>query len=441
LKLFFVLAFTFALVLALIFMPSIQNHQAAGTSNNSKILPGEFIVTLKPTSDRDVIALAEQFNETLKAQGGSVDQVYTKAIDGFSVKGVDDIGPLAFDPAVAKVERNMAMPVDAQYASTAIDRIDLDKAATTAYRPDKRETKTNVDIAVIDSAVSPSHPDLNVFRSVSFISGIDTSIETHGTHVAGICCARDNLGGVVGVAQGARIWSLRICGGDVGPNLCSSAGIVGAANYIITNKASIDVATMSCCGGNPTNTADASAVSNVIANGVTFVRSAGNTGTECLSNWGCAHPTAIVVSNLQDFDGKCGGLTNSGTNRDDILRSSSTYGSQIDIMAPGSNILSTWPGGAPGGAFPSESQFPYIGTSQQGFYQFLSGTSMATPVVAGVAALVKLSNPSWTPAQIKTDLQAKAYSQSQSCDGSSKGGLVQGANSKSSEKILFAGNY
>ena len=440
-KLFFVLTFVFALAVGLIFMPSIQNHQAAGIPTNGKALPGEFIVTLKPTSDRDVIVLAEQFNETLKAQGGSVDQVYTKAIDGFSVKGVDDIGPLAFDPNVASVERNMAMPQDAQYIPTDIDRIDLDKAATAAYRPDKRETKTNVDIAVIDSAVPASHPDLNVFRSASFISGVDNPVQTHGTHVAGICCARDNLGGVVGVAQGARIWSLRICGGDVGNGLCSSAGIVGAANYIITNKASIDVATMSCCGGNPTNTADSTAVSNVIANGVTFVRSAGNTGSECLSNWGCAHPSAIVVSNLQDFDGKCGGLTNSGTKRDDTLSASSTYGSQIDIMAPGSNILSTWPGGAPGGAFPLESQFPYIGTSEQGFYQFLSRTSMATPVVAGLAALVKLSNPSWTPAQIKTDLQAKAYSQSQSCDGSSKGGLVQGANAKSSEKILWAGAY
>ena len=316
-------------------MPSIQNRQASAIPTNGKIIPGEFIVTLKPTSDRQVIALADEFNETLQAQGGIVDKVYTRAIDGFSVKGVDNIGPLAFDPAVASVERNMAMPQDAQYIPTDIDRIDLDKAATAAYRPDRKETKTNVDIAVIDSVVHP-HPDLNIFKTISMITGVDTAIQSHGTHVAGICCARDNLGGVVGVAQGARIWSIRICGGDVGDGLCSSAGIVGAADYIILNKASIEVATMSCCGGNPTNTADTTAISNVISNGVTYVRSAGNTGTECLSNWGCAHPTAIVVSNLADYDGKCGGLKNSGTSRDDSLRTSSTWGSQIDIMAPGS---------------------------------------------------------------------------------------------------------
>ena len=434
------LLIAFALVIGLIFMPSIQNQNAQAIPTNGKIIPGEFIVTLKPTSDRHIIALADEFNETLQAQGGIVDKVYTRAIDGFSVKGVDNIGPLAFDPAVAKVERNMAMPQDAQYIPTDIDRIDLDKAATAAYRPDKRETKTNVDIAVIDSVVHP-HPDLNIFKTISMITGVDTAIQSHGTHVAGICCARDNLGGVVGVAQGARIWSIRICGGDVGDGLCEYRRHRGAADYIILNKASIEVATMSCCGGNPTNTADATAISNVISNGVTYVRSAGNTGTECLSNWGCAHPTAIVVSNLADYDGKCGGLKNSGTSRDDSLRTSSTWGSLIDIMAPGSEILSTWPAGAPGVAFPSESQFPYIGTSTQGYYQFLSGTSMATPVVAGVAALVKLNNPSWTPAQIKADLLAKAYPQTQACDGSSKGGLVQGANAKSSEKILYAGAY
>ena len=205
-------------------MPT-QNQNAQAIPTNGKILPGEFIVTLKPTSERHVIALADEFNETLQAQGGIVDRVYTRAIDGFSVKGVDDIGPLAFDPAVQSVERNMALPTETQYPSTGIARIGLDKAATAAFRPDNRETKTNVDIAVIDTVVHP-HPDLNIFRTVSFITGTDDPVEFHGTHVAGICCARDNLGGVVGVAQGARIWSLKICGGDVGDNLCSFSGII-----------------------------------------------------------------------------------------------------------------------------------------------------------------------------------------------------------------------
>jgi subtilisin family serine protease len=438
LNIFIIIAFTFVLVIGLVFMPT-QNQNAEAIPTNGKILPGEFIVTLKPTSDRHVIALADGFNETLQAQGGIVDRVYTRAIDGFSVKGVDDIGPLAFDPAVAKVERNMAMPVDAQFNPTGISRIGLDKAATTAFRPDKRETKTNVDIAVIDAVVHP-HPDLNIFRTVSFISGTDPAVQIHGTHVAGICCARDNLGGVVGVAQGARIWSLKVCGGDVGDNLCSFSGVIAAADYVIANKASIEVATMSCCGGGESSTAKNTAISNVIANGVTYTLSMGNTGTECQPTWGCALPTtAIAVSNLRDYDGKCGGLLNSGTNRDDTLSTSSTWGSQADIMAPGTNILSTIPGTAEHN--PYSSALPYIGVSEQGAYEWLSGTSMATPYAAGVAGLIKVKNPGWTPAQIKTDMQANGLSQSLACDGASEGGLVQGANAKGSEKLLWAENY
>jgi subtilisin family serine protease len=83
----------------------------------------------------------------------------------------------------------------------------------------------------------------------------------------------------------------------------------------------------------------------------------------------------------------------------------------------------------------------YIGTSEQGKYATLSGTSMSSPIAAGIGGLVKSKNPSWTPAQIKTDLLAKAYPQTQSCDGFGKGGLTSAANSKSSEKILYAGAY
>jgi subtilisin len=448
LKVFYgVLVFTFALVLALIYLPSISQKQARASDMvdmpPSKVLPGEYIITLQNTSARQVEALADEFNDTLAAQGGTVDHVYTNAIDGFSVKGVTDLGPLASDPMVKSIEPNTAMPYEAQYIPTGIDRIDSDKAVTQAYRPDKKETKTNVDIAVIDSNVYP-HPDLNLFRSVDFVGGADIPVQSHGTHVAGICCARDNLGGVVGVAQGARIWSLRICGGTVGDGLCSGSGIIAASDYIITNKASIEVATMSCCGGNPTTTAVSTAVSNVISNGVTFVRSMGNTGTECQPDWGCAHPTAIVVSNLQDYDGKCGRkadqVSSAGTAIDDRLSAGSTWGSQADIMAPGTKILSTWPGGATGSAFPDPNTFPYIGTSEQGFYQFLSGTSMATPYVAGAAALIKLSNPSFTPAQVKSDMQANAISRTAACDGSSKGGLAFEPTARGSEKILYVGN-
>jgi subtilisin len=441
------LGFVFALVLALIYLPSISQKQQQATASDildmppSKVLPGEYIVTLQNTSARQVEALADEFNDTLAAQGGSVDHVYTNAIDGFSVKGVTDLGALALDPMVKRIERNTAMPVENQVTPTGVDRIDSDKALTAAYRPDNRETKTNVDIAVIDSVVHP-HPDLYVFRNGNFITGVDSPTQTHGTHVAGICCARDNLGGIVGVAQGARIWSLRVCGGSLGDGLCSGSAIIAATDYVIANKASIEVATMSCCGGNPTTSAVSDAVSSVISNGVIFTRSMGNTGTQCQPDWGCAHPTAIVVTNLQDYDGKCGGksdiVLSTGTAIDDRLSAGSTWGSQADIMAPGTRILSTYPGGitTPG----TQTKYPYLGFSESGSYAEISGTSMATPYAAGAAALIKLSNPSFTPAQVKSDMQANAVSRTAACDGSSKGGLAFEPTGRGTEKLLYVGN-
>jgi subtilisin len=465
-----ILVIIIAIIVAtgLIFMPSYFQQQTTGnqqsnlTSSTSRIAPGEYIIQLKPEYaegsqnpadspevkdykvETQVGEKAEQINETLaeSGAGGYVDRTFPLAIQGFSVKGVENITVLATDPSIMTIEPNRIKPVDTQYQSTGIDRIDLDKAVTASYRPDSRETKLNIDIAVIDSQVS-THPDLNLYRVVRIVPGADTELESHGTHVAGICCARDNLAGVVGPAQGARIWSLVICGGVNGPNLCSETDIVGAANYIMQNPGVFEIATMSCCGGNPETNAARTAVTNVINTGVTYFRSAGNSGTQCQVNWGCDHPNAIVVSNMQDYDGKCGRKadrqTAQGLAIDDRLSPSSTWGSQIDLMAPGTRILSTYPAGVTN-EIGVESKYPYIGFSEHGSYAELSGTSMATPLAAGIGALVKLNNPSFTPAQIKTDMQTNGMSRTLACDGQSKGGLAFEATARGTEKILFAGN-
>ena len=157
-------------------------------------------------------------------------------------------------------------------------------------------------------------------------------------------------------------------------------------------------------------------------------------------------PSAICVSAMTDTDGLCGGkgADFNSANPDDARAVYSNYGSVVDIMAPGTQIisLSTSPahlsdeqtvhGGGPA---------PYIGASKQGAYAAISGTSMSTPYAAGIGGIIKLKNPSFTPAQVKTNLLANAYPQTQACDGLTKGGLAEGANSDSSEKIAWVGNY
>ena len=198
------------------------------------------------------------------------------------------------------------------------------------------------------------------------------------------------------------------------------------------------------------------AAQNLINAGVTMFTSAGNCNQNANGFPYCGITVFICVSAMGDFDGKCGGqssLTEGagsfGRTLDDRRTAFSNHGSDVDIMAPGAAVLSTWPGiynevdPAPprSGWGNGLGTATYIGTSEQGKYKTLSGTSMASPIAAGIGALLKSKNPGWAPATIKTDLQAKAYSQTQACDGFGRGGLASGGNSESSEKILYAGAY
>ena len=192
---------------------------------------------------------------------------------------------------------------------------------------------------------------------------------------------------------------------------------------------------------------------NIIDAGVTFFISAGNDEIDTINDHYCGVNAFICVSALSDIDGKCGGAgpsllrTDGRTQRDDVRALFSNWGSDVEIMAPGVNILSTLPGatsiGNPSGTLGSTAMGPtteYIGGSEQGRYGLSSGTSMATPVAAGIGALLKSKNPGWSPATIKSTLQADAYPQNQACNGFGHGGLVQD-NSPSSEEIIYAGNY
>ena len=106
---------------------------------------------------------------------------------------------------------------------------------------------------------------------------------------------------------------------------------------------------------------------------------------------------------------------------DDRRASFSNHGSDVDIMAPGVSVLSTYPGLSssnvgdptvpPTGWGDGRSPAIYIGTSEHGRYATLSGTSMASPIAAGIGGLLKSKNPAWTPATIKSNLQSNAYSQ------------------------------
>lgn len=487
-KIFIPLAFAFLLAviaLGLIFVPPATLGQVDSTgqvvSARPQVIPGQYIVQLKDEvvgepaagdqglsnhslvkQQQNIFIAAAGAEELIEDQGGNVTQLYTRAINGFAVEGVEDVTPLVQDPAIDTIEPDRFYSPQAQYLPNSIDRTDLDRAVTPASRPDNREQTPNIDVAVVDQAVATGHPDLNVVSRANMVDSCGSKWECynqdgyHATHVAGSIAARDNLGGVVGGLPGARIHGFTICHKPVvsAPELgtCADSDTLQAWNAIIA-RGDIEIANESVGGGcgSGLTSAEQTAGTNLVNAGVTMFVAAGNDACDAGNNAYCGVSAFICVSALSDTDGKCGGtgpsfVRGDGTTQgDDVRAVFSNFGSNVDIMAPGVRVLSTWPGelapDAPGTGLPPGQTGAYIGSSEQGNYAVISGTSMASPTAAGIGALIKSKNPSWTPAQIKTDMQAKAYGQSQSCDGFGKGGLVSGANSKSSEKIIYAQPY
>ena len=151
----------------------------------------------------------------LGAQGAKVENVYTYAIKGYSVVDVNDPSIFVGNENISTVEQSHYREPAAQYLPLAMNRGDSEKMANPC-NIDNKEGNCNVDLAVIDAQVYP-HPDLNVFKTVNVLdSGWKVSNSNHGMGNAGVCCARDNLGGVVGSAPGARIWGLTFFGSPPG---------------------------------------------------------------------------------------------------------------------------------------------------------------------------------------------------------------------------------
>jgi subtilisin family serine protease len=339
-------------------------------------------------------------NEFVATHGLRATHVFRYAIKGAAV--VVPPGRLAAfqrDPRVDYVEANQVFRATAQTLPTGVSRINADIDLTAKI--DGVDERVNADIAILDSGIDLTHPDLYVYRYTNCTVGtvnkrcVDNDSGAndgygHGTHVAGTAAALDNGTSVVGVAPGARLWAVKVLD-NTGNGTTGS--VIAGIDYVTAHASEIDVANMSL-GCVCTSSAMNTAVSNSVAAGVVYTISAGNDMLDVANVTPANNPSAIIVSALADFDGKHGGLSNASQaysicteNRDDSFACFSNFGSGVTIMAPGVNILSTWTGG--GSAI-------------------LGGTSMASPHVAGAAALYRVKHPGSTPTQVKAGLLAEA---------------------------------
>jgi subtilisin len=360
--------------------------------------PGSYIVVLND-SVANPSAVA---SEHTRRYGLDIEFVYTAALKGYA-GFVDSSGlaGIAADPRVRLISKDEPVSATAQTLPTGIDRVDAELSPTAQI--DGVDQRVDADVAVLDTGIDPTHPDLNVAGGFNCTPPqSDPSawgdVFGHGTHVAGTIGALDNDIGVVGVAPGARLWSIKVLGnGGFGFRSWVICGI----DFVTASADLFEVANMSLGGsgaddgncGLTNNDAEHLAICNSVAAGVPYAVAAGNSADDAANHVPAAYDEVITVSALADFDGKPGGLGSPTcrSDEDDTLANFSNFGADIDLIAPGVCILST---------LPTAGQI----SSRTG-YGTISGTSMATPHVTGAAALYKSTHPAARPATVKAALQ------------------------------------
>ena len=334
-----------------------------------------------------------------RKHGGQQGYVYLHAFKGFTLTLPEQVIPLLQrDPRIAFVEVDQM--VQAVELPTGADRIEADVYHDTQSSGSPESYSVPVDVAILDTGIAP-HSDLNVVGSVdctytswfgraSCRTGANSDENGHGTHVAGTVAGKAN-GGSPGVAPGARLWQVRVLGSNGSGTM---SGIVAGIDWVTARASTISVINLSL-GCECSSTALTTALSNATNAGIVVVAAAGNNGKDASTFTPANHPRVIAVSAMSDYDGKHGGLGSPTcrTGTDDGFASFSNFGNSVTLAAPGVCIRSTWPGGG---------------------YNTISGTSMASPHVAGAAALyiaensVPRNSSRWST--VMSGLQSDAWS-------------------------------
>ncbi|WP_416965214.1 S8 family peptidase [Streptomyces sp. Agncl-13] len=382
-------AATAALVGGLTALPA-QAAPATGTvlaAGSPTAVDGSYIVTLKKNAGLKVSST--EGKGLIKEYGGTVTKTFGTVLNGYTASlSATEAERLAADPAIAAVEQNQRVHLTDTTQSSApwgLDRIDqaaLPLSGTYTY-PDS--AGSGVTVYVIDTGVRITHTQISGRAAYGYdaVDGDTTASDGngHGTHVATTIA-----GSTYGVAKKANIVAVRVLDNS---GSGTTAGVIAGIDWVTSNHTTSAVANMSL-GGSASTSLD-TAVANSISSGVTYAVAAGNSAANASSYSPARVSTAITVGATTSTDAKA---------------SYSNYGSILDIFAPGSSILAGY-------------------NTSDTATATLSGTSMATPHVAGAAAVYLSGHTSSTPAQVATALVNGATS-----------GVVTSAGTGSPNKLL-----
>ncbi|MFD7245355.1 S8 family peptidase [Streptomyces massasporeus] len=335
------------------------------SADSPTAIKDSYLVTLKKSAGLKASSAAGK--GLVKEYGGSVDKTFGTALNGYSATlSAAEARQLAADPAVASVEQNQrvtlaATQTNAPWGLDRVDQASLPLSGTYTY-PDS--AGSGVTVYVIDTGVRITHQQISG-RAAHGYDAVDGDNDAsdgngHGTHVATTIA-----GTTYGVAKKAKIVGVRVLNNS---GSGTTAGVIAGIDWVTRNHSGPSVANMSL-GGGASATLD-TAVRNSIAGGVTYAVAAGNSSTTASSSSPARVAEAITVGATTSTDAKA---------------SYSNYGSALDIFAPGSSITAGW-------------------HTSDTATNTISGTSMATPHVAGAAAVYLAGHTSSTPAQVATAL-------------------------------------
>jgi subtilisin family serine protease len=420
-------------VLALCLAPLVLSFSSAA---GGSVLPtGNYIVVLKDGAAVPAVASAAT------GLGGTVDGLFGAVDTLVASLTTSQLSSLRHDRRVAYVARNRPVHLlDSSSASsvpavpTGVERIGAAPAVNrdgsvaggtgTAAAPAKKAA-----VALLDTGVM-TRSDLNVVGGYDCApstgggllgilggraqtaadgdaGGIPADDNGHGTHVAGIV-ADKGIPGVIGVSPGTPLYAVRVFGADGSGDI---SNVICGLNWVAQNAAAdnIKVVNMSL-GGEGTSDADCgstdqdpfhTAVCRVTAAGVTVVAAAGNDGGDLARSTPAAYPEVLAVTSMSDFDGQPGGLASTADCSDGAQEQDDTASSFSDYAVPGS---------ADAGHTIAAPGLCITSTWNDGGIATISGTSMASPHVAGLVARCIDAGPcaGLTPAQIIAKLRSDA---------------------------------